>query len=88
MAGQHFPTPADIEVLLARARRRRSQALGSLMFRAAASRPAELMLLGLFAALFAAALLSEPRPEAELAAADTIVAAAHANAGAPGSVFH
>jgi hypothetical protein len=46
------------------------------------------MLLGLFAGLLVAAILSEPKGEAELAAADTIVAAAHANAGAPGSVFH
>ena len=88
MAASHFPTPEDIEGLLARARRRRSKALGSLMFRAAASRPAELLLFGLFAGLLAAGLLSEPKGEAELAAADTIVAAAHANAGAPGSVFH
>jgi hypothetical protein len=88
MAGSHVPTPEDVEALLARARRTRSEALGSLIFRAVASRPAELMLLGLFAGLLAAALLSEPKGEAELAAADTILAAAHANAGAPGSVFH
>jgi hypothetical protein len=87
MDGSQFPTPEDIEAVLRRARRARSDALGDIMFRALASRPAELLLIGLFACLLAAAFFSQPKGEAG-ALADTNVVAAHANPEPRGSVVH
>src|SRR5947209_16052925 len=60
MKRSEFPTSEDIEAALARARRARSDALGSLIFRALTGRPAELLLFDLFACLLAAAVFSEP----------------------------
>jgi hypothetical protein len=87
MKSSEFPTAEDIEAALARARRARSDALGSLIFRALTGRPAELLLFGFFACLLAAAVFSEPRGEAG-AAADTSIVAAHADPEPRGSVIH
>jgi hypothetical protein len=87
MKRSEFPTAEEIEAALARARRARSDALGSLIFRALTGRPAELLLFGLFACLLAAAVFSEPTGEAG-AAAETSVVAARANPESYGPAVH